>query len=79
MNIKDEAINTVILVGGYASRCVLSTAVGANGNDLFCVVPKELVVNQMSAAHELDAFYDVINAIFGITLSADEIITALQN
>jgi nicotinamidase-related amidase len=73
--LKGKGITTVVLIGGYTSRCVLATAAGANGEDMLCVVPTDLVIHQMSAASEVEAFGKVINAILGATTSSQEIIT----
>ena len=72
-------IQTVILVGGYANRCVLSSAVGANGNNMVCVVARDLVMNQLKASHELPALYDVVNAIFGVAIPAADIRAVWKN
>lgn len=76
--LKSRGIKTVIFVGGYASRCVLSTVVGANGEDLFCVVPKNLVLNQANASSEVEVLYNIVDAIFGTTLRMDEILSAWE-
>jgi len=76
--LKTKNIKTVIFVGGYASRCVLSSVVGANGEDLFCVIPKDLVLNQADAAHEVKTLYDIVNAIFGIVLETNKIFLAWE-
>jgi nicotinamidase-related amidase len=71
--LKNLGIETCILVGGYASRCVLSTVVGANGEDFLCIVPKGLVINQSIASHEVNFLYDIVNAIFGCALDVNVI------
>lgn len=65
---------TVVLIGGYASRCVLATAFGANSCGLQVVIPKGLIVNQKHAENEVPVVYDVCDAILGYTTSPDEIL-----
>jgi len=72
--LNGKGIKSVVLIGGYASRCVLASVVGANGQDLFCVVPRGLVVNQETSANEVETLYDIVNAIFGITPKVEEIL-----
>ncbi|HEY4963628.1 MAG TPA: cysteine hydrolase [Candidatus Saccharimonadales bacterium] len=74
--LKSLGAKTVILIGGYASRCVLSSVVGANGEDLFCVVPRGLVLNQKIVEHEVETLYSIVNAIFGLTPNPDDILSA---
>ncbi len=74
--LKNKGITTVVFCGGYASRCVLSSVAEANGEDLFCVVARDLVINQSSASSEVKTLYDIVNAIFGATMTVDEITSA---
>ncbi|MDQ5886217.1 MAG: biuret amidohydrolase [Patescibacteria group bacterium] len=75
--LKNDGIKTIVLVGGYASRCVLGTAYGANGHDYRSVVIRDLVINQISNIDEIPAFYRVIEAILGYTASEDEFFAQL--
>ena len=65
---------TVVLIGGYASRCVLATAFGANSCGLQVVIPKGLIVNQKHAENEVPVVYDVCDAILGYSTNPDEIL-----
>lgn len=65
---------TVVLIGGYASRCVLATAFGANSCGLHVVIPKGLIVNQKHAENEVAVVYDICDAILGYTASPDQIL-----
>lgn len=73
--LHSKGIATVIFVGGYATRCVLSSVVGANGHDFFCVVVKDLVVNPSSAKNEMETMFAMTNAIFGTTMVSDEVLS----
>lgn len=74
--LKNKGVTTVVFCGGYASRCVLSSIAGANGEDFFCVIARDLVINQVSASSEVKTLYDIVNAIFGTTMTVDEITSA---
>ncbi len=76
--LKDRGIKSVVLVGGYATRCVLSTAVGANGNDLKCLVVKDLVTNQATAENEIPLLFNVVDAILGESISCPKLVEALE-
>lgn len=65
---------SVILVGGYATRCVLATAIGANNDARFVVVPRDLVINQTQAEHELPTLFGVVGSILGRTTTSEKII-----
>jgi nicotinamidase-related amidase len=55
----------VILVGGYASRCILATAASALDRDFKIVIPEELVGNSDNYWHEIPATFSIVNAIYG--------------
>lgn len=76
--LKNDSIETVVLVGGYASRCVLGTAYGANGHDYRVIVIRDLVVNQISDVNEMPSFYKVIEAILGYTTTENELFDQLH-
>jgi nicotinamidase-related amidase len=65
---------TVVLIGGYASRCVLATAFGANSCNLQVVIPKGLIVNQKHAENEVPVVYDICDAILGYTANPEQIL-----
>ena len=71
--LQKHDITTLIIVGGYATRCVLATIVGANNANLHTVVPQDCVANQAAAEHELESFYEIVEAIFGYVTDADTI------
>lgn len=77
--LHENGIRTLIFAGGYATRCVLSSVVGANNNDIFCVLAKDLVVNQANASHEMVLLHDVVDAIFGITATSDDIVRSWKS
>lgn len=74
--LHSKGITTVIFVGGYATRCVLSSVVGANGHDFFCVVVDDLVVNPSSAENEIGTLFAMTNAILGTTMASDEVLSS---
>lgn len=76
--LKLDGIESVVLVGGYASRCVLGTAYGANGHDYRIVVVRDLVVNQISNIDELSSFYKVVDAILGYAVSENDLFNRLS-
>lgn len=76
--LQSKNISTVILVGGYATRCVLSSVVGAGSEDLLCVIPKGLVINQSNFVDETNLLYDIVDAIFGVTMEVNEIVSTWE-
>lgn len=76
--LKNRSVKTVVLVGGYASRCVLATAAGANGEDLFCVIPQGLVLNQKDSTNEVDTVYDINDSIFGLSPTVTDILSVWE-
>ncbi len=74
---QNKGVKTVIIVGGYASRCVLATAVGANNLGLNVVIPRDGVVNQEESIHELDAMFSIVDAILGYVTDTTNIKTRL--
>lgn len=75
---KSRGKKAVIVVGGYANRCVLSTAVGANGNGLVVFVVKDHSLNQAHQEWEIPALYSLVDAIFGKTVELGDILSAWQ-
>jgi nicotinamidase-related amidase len=64
-SLRENGIDTVILVGGYASRCILATAASALDRDFKIVIPEELVANSDNYWHEVPATFSIVNAIYG--------------
>lgn len=76
--LEQKGVKTVILVGGYATRCVLSTAVGANDHDLFVIIPRGLEINQSKHVGEVETLYSTVDTIFGRTINEDEIVNDIS-
>jgi nicotinamidase-related amidase len=82
-HLQEKRVKTIILVGGYGSRCVASTAiVGADVYGYNVFVPKDLVANLDSAdipidgewANEVKGFLQALNAIWGYAPSSEAIL-----
>jgi maleamate amidohydrolase len=71
--LKDRGIKTVILVGGYGSRCVLASIVGAVDEGFRVVVPRQLIGNTDVTMDEIPATLSVIKSIYGFVVDTDEI------
>lgn len=72
--LKTKVIINIIIVGGYASRCVLGTAFGANGHDYNVVVVKDLVGNPGRLSDEVPSALAIINSILGYTVSKKDLV-----
>jgi len=72
-HLHDAGIETLILVGGYASRCVLGTAFGANGNDFNVIVIEDLIANPSRMISEIPSTLSIINSILGYTVLENEL------
>lgn len=73
-HLKSKGIVNLIIVGGYASRCVLSTAFGANGHDYSVVVLEDLVGNPDRLSEELSASLSIVNAVIGYAIPKDSLV-----
>jgi len=71
--LKENGITTVILVGGFASRCVLGTAFGANGYGYNVIVAEDLVANPVRMKHEIPVAMGIISSILGYVLPHERI------
>lgn len=74
--LKSHGIETLMFVGGYASRCVLATSFAANSLGYRVVIPKGLVTNQKENADELPSFYSIVDAILGYVISPTDILAS---
>lgn len=72
--LRDNNRDTVILVGGYATRCGIATAIGANNHGKMVVMPRDLVTNQAHTTWEMPAMFAMVDAILGKTVESDEIL-----
>ncbi len=72
--LKSHNIETLVLVGGYASRCVLATSFAANSLGYHVVIPEGVVINQKEDTDELPTFYKIINSILGYVVSSGDIL-----
>lgn len=72
--LRERGIKTVVLTGGYASRCVQATAFGAadsRGYNLF--VPDDLVGVPRKFATEKQAMLSVVDGIIGYVVPSEDI------
>ncbi|MFT4187776.1 MAG: isochorismatase family protein [Aeromicrobium sp.] len=64
---------TLVLIGGYAGRCVLATAFGAQNRGYEVVVPRDLAEPHPWQNHEEKVFLAIIDSIVGQVRSPREI------
>lgn len=85
--LESKGVKTVILVGGYGSRCVAATAFDAADEGFHVVVPKELIANldapdvkdvQGPWVDETQAFLQVNEAILGYSPSSKAILNTWE-
>ncbi len=77
--LRGKGINTLIIVGGYTSRCVSATVLMASdhlGYDV--VVPRDLVGVPEAYANEHQTALGVIDSILGYVLDSGKIISAWE-
>jgi nicotinamidase-related amidase len=74
----DLGIDSVVITGGFASRCVLGTAFGANSNDLHVLVVNDAVIDPAGFEPEIPVTTKIINAIIGFHTSTAEIMQIWQ-
>lgn len=72
--VQQNHVKTIIIVGGYASRCVLATTIGAVDAGLHVVIPPELVGNTDSTENEVPGTFNVIRSIYGFLIPKDQIV-----
>lgn len=76
--LKHQGIKSLVLVGGFASRCVLGTTYGANGHGYHVWVPNDLVANPLEFEKELKPALSIIDGILGYTYNSDKILSMWQ-
>jgi nicotinamidase-related amidase len=72
-------ITSIVIVGGFASRCVLATAFAANSHGYNVLVPKDLVFLPEQFEAELKPTLSIINGILGFTSSSQDLIEYWRN
>jgi ureidoacrylate peracid hydrolase len=70
--------NSVIIIGGFASRCVLATAFGANSHDKDVMVVNDAVVSPAQYADEESTMFAIIDGILGYQTTTDELLANWQ-
>lgn len=70
--------SSVILIGGFASRCVLGTAFGANTHDKDVLIINDAVVSPAQYADEETTMLDIVDGILGYQTTAEELIANWQ-
>ncbi len=66
-------IKAVVIIGGFASRCVLATTVGANNHDLHVLVLKDLVLSPEKFEPELPSTLSIIDGILGYVCESSDL------
>jgi ureidoacrylate peracid hydrolase len=74
--LKQMGVSSVVLTGGYASRCVFATAHGAINNDLHVLALEDLMFYPLEFIAELPTALNIINSIIGYTTSSDELLSS---
>lgn len=60
--------STVVIIGGYAGRCVLASAFGAQSRGFDVVVPRGLAEPHPRHRHEEEVFLAVVDSVVGYTI-----------
>ena len=68
-----NGVQTVLLVGGFASRCVLATAFGAQLSGFNPVVVSDLTLSPKQFEDEVPASHKIINGVVGYVKTATEL------
>ena len=76
--LDDHGRSSVVLIGGFASRCVLATAFGANSHDKDVLVVNDAIVSPAQYADEESTMLDIVNGILGYQTTAEELIANWQ-
>ncbi len=79
LQLRQRGINTLIITGAYASRCVASTAIAASdtlGYNL--IVPIDLVAGDDTMTTETQGFLAAVQAIYGETTNSEHILEILK-
>ncbi|MDB5169213.1 MAG: isochorismatase [Candidatus Saccharibacteria bacterium] len=71
-------VESVILCGGFASRCVVATSFGANTHDYHLMIASDAVIDPASFEPEIPTTSKIIDAILGYHAPVAEIITNWQ-
>ncbi len=66
--------STVVVIGGYAARCVLATAFGAQARGFHVIVPRGLAEPHPRQVHEEQVFLAVIDSVVGHVLDPEQIL-----
>lgn len=73
--LDEHGRNSVILIGGFASRCVLGTAFGANSHDKDVLVVSDAVVSPAQYTDEESTMLAIVDGILGYQTTAEELLT----
>ncbi len=75
--LRSNKVQTVLLVGGFASRCVFSSTVGAQNNGFHAIVLKDLLITPIEFAHEVSVTNGIIHDILGYISTEAEVRASL--
>ncbi|MCB9821831.1 cysteine hydrolase [Candidatus Nomurabacteria bacterium] len=70
-----NGIETVWLTGGFASRCVFASSVGAQNNGFNAVVIEDLLITPNEFAHEVSVTNGIVHDVLGYVTSSVNIKT----
>lgn len=70
-----SGVDTVVLVGAYAGRCVLATAFGANARGFFVVLVPDLTLGHPDSPHEAEVSEVTVGAVLGWTRGSSELLS----
>jgi nicotinamidase-related amidase len=76
--LDEHSRNSVIIIGGFASRCVLGTAFGANSHDKHVLVVSDAVVSPAQYADEESTMLDIVEGILGYQTTSEELLANWQ-
>jgi len=72
--IQKSGTTSVIITGGFTSRCILGTAYGANGHGLHVWVPRDLVTAPHEFDEEIPGVFSIINAVLGYSYESQVLV-----
>lgn len=76
--LRKHGISTLILIGAYASRCVLATSFAASGLGYNIIVVQNLIGNPDALSDEEKAALSIIRHVLGFVLDSDDVIKYLK-
>lgn len=72
--LQTSGLSSVVLAGGFASRCVLATAFGANSHDIRVLVASDATINPYEYETEMQVSAGIIDAVLGYHATSQQIV-----